>query len=481
MTLLPYLDSHLGNPTRLLTLGWDEATHEHLRVRHDVHPWQAGSQDVGAGSFDAALWNHSDDSIAPQDLGETVERFRRALRDRGQLIVVTPLEDPEPEITRQRGALPSRHQVRLRQVVQSLSEAGFAITRDHSLTVDAGTEDETAPDWKILTARKDPFLIRPYQAGDEDAILRLFQTCFHIERGLDHWRWKYADNPYGGPSGRCRISLAVAPGGELASHYGGYPIPVWRDGSFVALQMGDTMTDTSFRNTGRGKSSLLARTVRHFFSIHRDGSCGFYFGFNTGPIQRFCRWFIGGSQTLPVHFRSRPLAAAPSWSAGRGYRVERVDQVDIAWDRFFQRVAPHYRFLVQRDAKYLNWRYLRCPDVNYVLLAVRRWGRLVGWGVFRRRGDHLAWGDALFHPRHARAAESLLAAAVTQPELAGASDIDAWFPRQPAWWDRQLNDLGFRDQPEPQGLGMVALADTAPEAFAELDTMYTTMGDGDLF
>ncbi len=478
MALLHHLDSLLsvspdGEPSRLLALGWDEATHQHLRASHEVHPEEVasrGAKDSEAAEFDTILWNEA--SASQDDVFATVASYQHRLRDQGRLIIVCPLGDPEPEVSRQRGALPSRHQVRLRQVVRALSEAGFAIYRDQS------HRDEDETDWKVLVARKDPFLIRPYQAGDEDAILRLFQACFHVERGLDHWRWKYADNPYGGT----RISLAVAPGSALASHYGGYPIPVWHErGPFLALQMGDTMTDTSFRNTGRGKSSLLARTVRHFFSIHRDGSFGFYFGFNTGPIQRFCRWFIGGSQTLAVDFRSCPLAETPSWSNRRGYRIERVEQVDATWDRFFRRVAPHYRFLVQRDAKYLDWRYLRCPDANFVVLAVRRWGRLVGWGVFRRRGDRIAWGDALFHPRHARAAEALLASAITQPELTGASHIDAWFPKQPVWWDQQLRALGFQDQPEPEGLGMVALADTAPEAFTDLGSMYTTMGDGDLF
>ncbi|MEM7587192.1 MAG: GNAT family N-acetyltransferase, partial [Acidobacteriota bacterium] len=278
---------------------------ERLRERHEVHPSELERLGSLDGDFDAVLW--FDDGTLGVD--STVDLLKPRLAGGGRLIYVAPLNSAEPEVTRQRGALPSRHQLRLRQAVQALSEAGLAIARDHSLRSDEEGAGGPAGGFKVLVTRRDPLLMRAYRAGDEAAIMGLFRRCFHVDRGIDHWRWKYAENPYG----VLRISLATTPEGQLVAHYGGYPVPVWRDGaSFVALQMGDTMTDPSYRDAGRGKGALLARTVRHFFSLHRDGSFGFYFGFNTGPIQRFCRWFIGGSQTHPVTYRTRPLVDAPA-------------------------------------------------------------------------------------------------------------------------------------------------------------------------
>ena len=89
--------------------------------------------------------------------------------------------------------------------------------------------------------------------------------------------------------------------------------------------------------------------------------------------------------------------------------------------------------------------------------------------------------DALFDPRHLRAAAAILAAALAAAELAGASRLEAWFSGGPAGWERQLAALGLGAAPEPQGLGLIALADAEPEAYARLGEMYTTMGDGDLF
>ncbi len=500
-------------PARVLLLGWPDATVGPEGAGEEIHRAEE-STELGPETvpFDAVLWHGG---TSHEDASAVVACLRRHLSGDGRLIVVVPLlrevattpadaamtTQDAPAAARRRGSLPHRRQVRLREIVRRLSEAGFAIRKDQSFfprhpsgaTRAAAPAVDGAASWKVLVARQDPFLIRSYRTGDERAIQRLFRASFDLDRSLDHWRWKYADNPWTQETETCRISLAASAAGaadELVAHYGGYAIPVWCDDergrrTFLALQIGDTMTDPAVRDTGRGKAGLLARTVRHFFALHRDGTFGLFYGFNTGPIQRFCRWFIGGSQDRPVRYLARDLEPAPEWRPG-GYRVEqirveRIEAVGAAWDRFFRRVAPSYRFLVRRDARYLAWRYFKRPDARYVMFAARRFRRLVGWGVFLRRDDRLAWGDALFDPRHTSAAEPILAAALAEPELAGARRIEAWFSGGPARWNRQLAKLGFLTRPEPQGLGMIALADAEPEAFDKLGEMYTTMGDGDLF
>ncbi len=461
-------------PARLLLLGKLEPARLGA-AGYEIVEAEGGTRPDTPTPFDTAIWQSDDQGV---DAGSANQLLDQLLSDGGRVIVIASQPADAPASSRRQGALPSRHEPRLREVVRRLSEAGFAIRKDQDVTAPGGS-------WKLLVARRDPFRLRSYVRGDEEAILRLFRASFHVDRSLDHWRWKYRDNPWGEPM----ISVAEHSSGEsagdsageLTAHYGGYPIPVWYDRrTFLTLQIGDTMTDPAARDTGRGKAGLLARTVRHFFSAHRDGSFGFFYGFNTGPIQRFCRWFIGGSQDRPVRYLARELEPAPEWRSG-GYRIERVDAVGPAWDRLFRRAAPRYRFLVRRDAEYLNWRYLKRPDASYVILAARRFGRLVGWCVFLRREDSLRWGDAFFHPRHLLAAEPILAAALTQPEFSGTRLIDAWFSGGPPGWDDQLERLGFTARPEPQGLGMIALADAEPEAFDRLGEMYTAMGDGDLF
>lgn len=405
------------------------------------------------------------------DLSSFLEGLRQRLREEGSLVIAVP--DPGSRAEERAKGLPSVHQQGLRNLIRRLSNLGFSVLRGASTT---------APGWRVVVARKDSFRIRSYRPGDEAVILDLFPSCFHTSRSLEHWRWKYAENPLGNGI----LSQAFDPEGRLAAHYAGYPVPYWyaEPGEpprrFRALQMGDTMTDPRFRHAGRGRHGLLARTVRHFFAVHRDESFGFFYGFNTGPIQRFCEWFIGGTRVEPVGFWRRS-AAGGMRASSRRYRVEHQPRPSASWDHLFRRVAPDYGFLVARDAAYLDWRYLRCPDPGFQILAARKWGRLVGWSIFRRRDDTLIWGDALFDPRHARSAAALLAAALEIPAFRGVSQIEAWFSLRPDWWRETLEELGFERTEEPNGLALMALPEAESRAVTQLQRLYYTMGDGDLF
>lgn len=432
---------------RLVVQGWPE-----LGDLGDTVEMAPGTD--GAEGVDAVLWK----SPAALVDNETVSRARDFLADGGRLVLALAEAVEKPAE---------------RAVIRALSENGFVVVREQAA---ASVEGVSGP---VFVARRDPFRMRSFAGGDLEAIGALFTRSFHVQRQPEHWLWKYHQSPWGNRL----ISLAFDAKDELACHYAGYPMPMWRRGrEILALQMGDTMTDPRYRNVGRGTTTLLARTVRHFFSIHRGQKLGFYYGFNTGPIQRFCLWFIGGSRAEPVAYRSRNLAPELAFKNRGDYRIERI--IDLgrgigpAFDRLFQRVAPSYGFLVRRDAAYVDWRYLRCPDPGYVLLAAWHFGDLVGWSVFRRHEDSLVWGDALFLPRHARAAEAILGVASQDASANGAARIDGWFPDRPTFWDAELERLDFEILPEPQELGMVFLPDTIQPPLEEL---YYTKGDGDLF
>lgn len=442
----------------VLAIAWAEAGSLAGEAASVVEAPSAGEAE--SGPYAAVLWSVEGDGPSPEELG----RVRGLLEDRGRLILRLVLR-------RALGSSggPEEAARALRRLVRLLSEAGFLVLRE----VDPG--ELGGP---VVVARRDEFVVRPYREEDDEPIRALFEECFpHARRPPEHWRWKYHRNPWGNRL----ISLATAPEGDLAVHYAGYPLPFWcRGRELTALHMGDTMSARVYQRVGRGSSSLLARTVRHFFATHRGGPYSFYFGFNTGPIQRFCRWFIGGSRVEPVAYRRRDAPGSAGWSA-RGYRIARATAAGGAWDRLFRRAAPAYAFLVRRDREYVRWRYLDCPDTAFTVLEARRLRRLVGWGVFRREGGSLLWGDALVDPAHPGAAEALLAGALRQPDLAGAEVVEAWFPPRPEWWHRELVRLGLDLGPHPQGLGLMLLPDREGEVRLPLETLYYAMGDGDLF
>jgi len=392
---------------------------------------------------------------------ELFAALHAALSERGSLIVAAPASAR-------------------RALVVALSEAAFVLAAV-----------ETVGEATLLHGRRDEFRVRSYRDGDAPAILGLFHRVFHPNRGLDHWRWKYLEAPYGNR----RISLACDADDKLVAHYAGYPVAL-HDAlaqpprELLALHVGDTMTAPETRAIGRGETSLLGRTVRHFYAAHCEEQVAFNYGFNRGNIQKFSLRFVRAERAEDVGFRVRDLAASPlvppsrlriAWS---GLTVEEIvsgDAVGAEWDDFFHRVAPAYGLLVRRDAAYLRWRYLACPDTRFRLFAVRRRGRLTGWGVFRVEGDALIWGDALFERRAESEVEALLAAAVAASGGA-VSRIEGWFPDRPDWWVAILTRAGFRRLPHPQELALMVVP------FAEVATarslasrLYYAQGDSDLF
>lgn len=327
------------------------------------------------------------------------------------------------------------------------------------------------------------FTTRTFRAGDEEQILDLFRRAFpHATRGIEHFRWEYQGNPFGNE----RIALTFDEGGQLVAQYAGYPVSLVEDGrELLANQIGDIMTDRSVRQVGRGPSSILARTANHFYDAFCRGAIAFNYGFTTAAHRELSVRFLGSDAVEPAVYRVRNLAQNPFAPISRsrrwtgGWQLEIVQSAGEELDRFFDRVAPAYRFLVRRDARYLRWRYLECPDVPYFMVAIRKWGRLAGWTVFGVRGSRLVWGDALFDPAYPHAAGILLRHVVPSYPV---DRIEGWFPRRPAWFDAILGELQFESLPDPQDLSLMCVPFVMQDASARIaERLYYTYGDSDLF
>jgi hypothetical protein len=432
---------------------------------------------------------------APPSWAEPLERLRPALAADGHLFVLLGAGE---------GA---GSDAAASDAVGSMLEGGFSLVHEDLAQEDTGDGGALSRTTLVLDARPDPHVVRSYRDGDEEAILRLFAASFTPDRGLDHWRWKYRDNPFG----TLAISCAFAPGGELVAHYAAYPVPFRRTrpgtgATLLCHQVGDTMTDRHHRHVGRGRTSLLGRTARHFYARRCERKVAFNYGFNTGNIQRFSELFVGARKVWDIELwsaRAADLRLAPP-RRFRPYRATTVDCLGPEFDDFFTRVAPGFGLLVERRRPYLEWRYLRCPDAEYRLHRVDRGGRLVGWGVVRADRESVLLGDALFDPDHPDAISALLRAVIASDvdrasapaarslsHLRGDSEplgddggelrIEGWFSRHPAWWTERLTALGFTASPEPRGLGMVFVPFLeCPQRELE-QGYYLTMGDGDLF
>jgi hypothetical protein len=322
----------------------------------------------------------------------------------------------------------------------------------------------------------DDVAIRRYQPGDEDRILELFARSFHAPRSLASWKWKYERDP--------RISVAFDESGALVGHYAGYAVPFVVDGErVIANQIGDTMTDPAIRHIGRGPTSVLGRTALHFYEQFCEDKVAFNYGFNVANIQKFSLRFLRSDRVEPVTYRvlhgGQAIAPVRLQRWLRGYQFELVREVSSEWDELFARVAPAYRFLIERNAAYVRWRYLESPEVPYIVVAIRKWRRLVGWVVFRMRDNRMTIGDALFDPRFPDALPTLLRHVVAAHH---AREVEGWFSTRPAWFDAILQESGFETRPEPQDLSLMCVPFMMKDAVERMRAeLYYTWGDSDLF
>ncbi|MGE0639899.1 MAG: GNAT family N-acetyltransferase [Thermoanaerobaculia bacterium] len=359
-----------------------------------------------------------------------------------------------------------------RRLSLALAAAGFVVLR-------------ATPE--AIAARREPFVVRSYRPGDEDRILPLFATSFHQHRSREKFDWIYRRNPLGNG----KISLAFREDGELVAQYAGYPVrlrrPEPQGEPLLALQIGDLMSAPAVRHVGRGPTSLFGRTARHFYASFCEEQVAFNFGVNTGTSLGFALRFTGARLLEAAPYHSRPArqpVPRSLRSRWRGDRIERLRSVDGRFDELFDRVAPHYGLLAERGAEYLQRRYFDCPDTEFALWANFRRERLVGWSVFRTRGqdrETLVWGDALFDPSAAGAVENLLAHSLADPEHSAATTIETWLCPRPAAWSRQVRSLGFDPQGEPNGLSVVYVPFGLRDESELRERWYYTMGDFDLF
>ena len=367
------------------------------------------------------------------------------------------------------------------RLILDLLEAGFRPLRERA--------GDGAPAFRVVRARRDGYRIRGYRPGDEVAILELFRHSFGTDLSLERWRWRYLDNPLGGP----RISLAFAPGGELVCQYCAYPVR-WRglppSVPAEGHQVGDTMTRRGARGVGRGPTSVLARTSRHFYLTRCTGRVAFNYGFNTGNITKFSTRYVGARVVEDAPYRE--LAAEARLGGrrrlGRRYEVRRLDGRSrpgaefeagpgAEFDALVERVGERYGLLVERSAEYVRWRYLDCPDRGIEIVAAYRRGRLAGWVAAKRLADRVELGDALVDPAELPALRALVAE-IRETGL----PVAGWFSERPPWWSKEVDRLGFVRRPEPEGLVAIMVPFVCGDAVELVRQRgFYTKGDGDLF
>jgi hypothetical protein len=328
--------------------------------------------------------------------------------------------------------------------------------------------------------------IRRYQPGDEDQIIQLFHRVFGKERSLDHWRWKFQENPEG-----THICLAVTDAGRIVGQYAGMPVRVVVEGRrHIFSQVIDSMVDRDYRR-GLKKPGVYARLFMRFAEEFGGGNAvDVLWGFPTPEAVRINRGLLG-YVSLPSVVKlvgvldclSCPTRRQQMSGLLRRLRcpISIVDRFDSRVDRLWEQCQPEMGVATIRDARYLNWRYAYCPDVNYRLLVA---GGGMGLPIQGMAVLRLGWEgqpvaclmDWLVPSKKITTAGDLMQRIVEEARLAGMKELHAWFPRS-SFWHRYLLAMGFQAIHATQ---MVVHPFTSAVPLELLNARwYYTMGDSD--
>ncbi|RMG00549.1 MAG: GNAT family N-acetyltransferase [Nitrospirae bacterium] len=235
--------------------------------------------------------------------------------------------------------------------------------------------------------------VRMYQPGDEEGIIRLFNSIFPREMTLEEWRWKYL----GRGNTKVYSSVVVDQEQGIVAHYGGVPHRMTYLGKEVyGLAIGDVMVHPRFRHFKTFKK--MAELVPD--EAARDG---FILGYGF-PSERALKL----PEKLGLYEKVEDIVEANKDIASKNnlsrffYKFFPLDYNDERIEKLWDECKMEIGLGVIRDRAYFKWRYRDHPFMKYELWGLRHRIRssLVGLAVLKKEPERILLMDFLVRKIH---------------------------------------------------------------------------------
>jgi hypothetical protein len=320
--------------------------------------------------------------------------------------------------------------------------------------------------------RGSEFIHREGGTADAQALARLFRAAFSHDLDPGWWAWRFLDGP-GEQPGIVRVTLA---NNKPVAHYGVARVALSVDGTeYLSGLSGTSMTAPEMR--GRGLFTSLGNHTYDF--LQRDGWQAVW-GFPNAAIHslrvRQLGWkTIAEVPTLRLRL-SDGLKTPPAT-----HQITATVPIGRELDELWRRAKAAYRVIADRSAAALQWRFVRCPDVDYGFLAA--WGSdqaLKGYAVTKRYRDELHIVDILA-PAAEQAFIELVGAVIRLAQENQLKAVSLWanvHRRE----HQILEKLRFlNDAPIFYFGGLVLGPDNVLQECLDYRNWYLTMADSDIF
>lgn len=337
---------------------------------------------------------------------------------------------------------------------------------------------------ELISSAPASWTIRLYRPGDEEQILSLFRRVFGIKHSADYWVWKFGENPLGH-----QIVLGATPDETVIAHIAGVPLRVQLEGNpLVFTLVVDLMVDPGYRRSLRKVGVYQALLGTLIETSTGAGRAAVLYGIPIRSSNRLPQALFRWREAYEVTRLVRPLGPSTGGRLSRlarwRYEVRPVRDFGGWMDRFWQSCAPEFPLATVRDARYMNWRYIRCPHIAYhpYMLWDRWLRRPRGVAVLRLEWQGQPTGclvDWLVPRGDVEAVRVLLAGMEEVVRQHGLQELSAWFP--PDSPERRLfMASGYRE--EAMGSALIGNVYTTSLTWDWVARhWYFTMGDSDIF
>ncbi|MEO7316272.1 MAG: GNAT family N-acetyltransferase [Ginsengibacter sp.] len=341
-----------------------------------------------------------------------------------------------------------------------------------------------------------------------DEELKTYKDCFDqnkSEKDLATLIWLHQDNLRKEQS----ILYALEPESRnIAAIYTYLPTVVkCMQTNIPALQSFDTLTD--HRHRGKGLFIQLATKLAQkekergnalVFGFPNENSVngfvkklGFtYFGevpFLIKPlkISYFIKKFFRGKDAKDSTDSNCTIESKPGGKLKNNISLKRIENFGEDYDELWQNIKSCIPVCVNRDAAYMNWRFVDKPKGNYSIYGYYEGTELKGIVIFTLKNKHGGkvgyLMELLFNPQNKPAGKELLRFSLRILKKNNADVILAWcYPHSFNYLS--FKSVGFYNFPEkirPQKLGVIikVLKSTFEKEILKIKNWYISYGDSD--
>lgn len=253
----------------------------------------------------------------------------------------------------------------------------------------------------------DGLTLRDSTPSDCQKILSLFNNIFKMDRSETHWKWKFVDNPV-----NLYFAVVAEYEEEIVGHYALLPNWMVRNGSKIL----GGMTLDAMVHPNLGRKGLFVELANSLFSRLASENVELIYGFPNeksfsvavkklgyrymGRMPQFAKVLnpysiLRNKTKSPIAASVLTLPTIVLLKVLSHYRASRINKhsiksqivilngFDLRFDALWEQISKRSPISVWKDSIYLNWRYIQCPDTDYIVFAAQQESNINGFLVLK--------------------------------------------------------------------------------------------------